>query len=747
MIDRTPGLVIVEVSRGSLRARLHGEFRKSPIATLAACVVLFGGVTTAIEFWSDEGRPTERCDIAITAPVSDEATNLSMDALAHLPAGCSVKIDLRATTPSGSQAGVSAWIESRPEPAPQTGHGEAGSLSTMVGHVPPRAQDVTYERILNARSEPHNWLTYYGAYDGQRYSPLDQINTKNVQRLSPAWVLQPSSIGMSSGASTYSFETAPIVVDGVMYITGWDGWVWALDARTGQELWRREVVTSYDVAPRLGTVNRGVAVAQGQVFVATPNAHVSALDAETGKVVWDQRYGDARAGESATLAPLIVKDMVIVGSSGGEFGVPDHIVRGHMDAFKLATGERVWRCYTVPKPGEPGSETWPAEGEAWAHGGANCWITCTYDPELNLLYQGTGKPVPEFEGEVREGDNLYTDCVIAVDADSGEIRWHYQYTPHDVWAYDSTMENILFELDGRKLLAHFDKNGYFFVLDRTNGELVRVVPFVDRITWGPIAANGKVTPRVYPAKEGDPVHYWPGPAGAKEWTHAAYSQKTELFYVPVRDVGATVVRRSTDSDPYRVAGVAADTEDMAGSISAFDPATGQETWRWRNDQPMCSSVLATAGDLVFAGAPSGEFYAFNARTGEFLWQFQCGSGHHSNPTTYSIDGRQYIAVPTGWGDRTERFLPRPSGRLERPCSTSSRYRISVVRLRLQRAVEWCPIVAAKLVGEGYGPPHGRVCLLRTSGADAAGVSHQGTWARCSRSGRSSSHLRDGPPRT
>ena len=334
----------------------------------------------------------------------------------------------------------------------------------MVGHVPPRAQDVTYERILNARSEPHNWLTYYGAYDGQRYSPLDQINTKNVQRLSPAWVLQPSSIGMSSGASTYSFETAPIVVDGVMYITGWDGWVWALDARTGQELWRREVVTSYDVAPRLGTVNRGVAVAQGQVFVATPNAHVSALDAETGKVVWDQRYGDARAGESATLAPLIVKDMVIVGSSGGEFGVPDHIVRGHMDAFKLATGERVWRCYTVPKPGEPGSETWPAEGEAWAHGGANCWITCTYDPELNLLYQGTGKPVPEFEGEVREGDNLYTDCVIAVDADSGEIRWHYQYTPHDVWAYDSTMENILFELDGRKLLAHFDKNGYFFVL-------------------------------------------------------------------------------------------------------------------------------------------------------------------------------------------------------------------------------------------------------------------------------------------
>jgi alcohol dehydrogenase (cytochrome c) len=228
-------------------------------------------------------------------------------------------------------------------------------------------------------------------------------------------------------------------------------------------------------------------------------------------------------------------------------------------------------------------------------------------------------------------------------------------------AYDSTMENILFELDGRKLLAHFDKNGYFFVLDRTNGELVRVVPFVDRITWAGIDADGRVTPQVYPDKDGDPVHFWPGPAGAKQWTHAAYSQKTGLFYVPVQDIGATVLRRRRGSDPYRVAGVAVDTEDSSGSISAFDPATGDERWRWSNDQPMCSSVLATAGDLVFAGSPSGEFSAIDAGTGELLWQFLCGSGHHSSPTTYSIGEKQYIAVPTGWGAQTERFLPPTIG--------------------------------------------------------------------------------------
>ncbi|MGD9526995.1 PQQ-dependent dehydrogenase, methanol/ethanol family [Pseudonocardia sp.] len=531
---------------------------------------------------------------------------------------------------------------------------DQGLLSGKLGSAPPVVADLTYERILNARSEPQNWLTYYGAYDGQRYSPLDQINTENVKRIGPAWMFQAGTSGMIAGASTYAFEAAPIVVDGVMFVSGWDGWLWALDAKTGQEFWRYKHAIPYDVSLCCGNVNRGVAVAKGKVFLVTGNAHVIALDATNGKRVWDRTYGDVRAGESGTVAPLVVKNMVIVGSSGGEFGT-----RGHLDAFDVDSGEHQWRCYMVPKPGEPGSETWPADGEAWARGGANCWITSTFDPETNLLYVGTGNPAPDFDGGVREGDNLYTDSIVAVDVDAGQIRWHYQCTPHDLWDYDSTMECILFDSGGRKLLGHFDKNGYFFVVDRTNGELVQVTPFVDRIDWGAITRDGKVTPRRYPDKEGDPVHFWPGPAGAKEWTHAAYSPKTELFYVPVQDVGATATRRRREfkeSIPYWGAGVQVDADDMAGSVSAFD-ASGEEKWRWRNEIPMCASVLATGGDLVFAGEPSGEFNALDARTGELLWQFQCGSGHHSSPTTYMVDGRQYVAVPVGWGGWIEGFLP------------------------------------------------------------------------------------------
>lgn len=369
-------------------------------------------------------------------------------------------------------------------------------LSNMVGNAPPVTETVTYERILQARSEPHNWLTYYGAYNGQRYSPLDQINTDNVKRITPAWVFQFGSYGLHAGASTYAFEAAPIVVDGVMFLSGWDGWVWALDAKTGRQLWQYKHAIPFDVSLCCGNVNRGVAVAKGKVFVATLNAHILALDATTGECVWDTVHGDVRAAESATVAPLVVKNKVIVGSSGGEFGV-----RGHLDAYDIDTGERLWRCYTIPRPGEPGGDTWPADNPAWARGGGNTWITGTFDPELNLLYWGTGNPAPDFDGEVRPGDNLHSDSVIAVDADTGEIRWHYQCTPHDLWDYDSNMECILFEQDGRKLLGHFDKNGYFFVLDRTNGELVRVTPFSDRITWGEISPGGRVQPQTFPQKE------------------------------------------------------------------------------------------------------------------------------------------------------------------------------------------------------------------------------------------------------
>ncbi|MBW0116390.1 PQQ-dependent dehydrogenase, methanol/ethanol family [Pseudonocardia abyssalis] len=528
-------------------------------------------------------------------------------------------------------------------------------LSAVKGSAP-ATTNVDFERIKNAGTEPENWLTYYGTYDGQRYSELDQITKDNVRRLSPAWVFQAGATGMQSGASTYSFEAAPIVVDGVMYVSGPDGKAWALDAKTGEELWRYKHASPYDVSLCCGNVNRGLAVGHGKVYMATLNAHVVALDATTGEKVWDITAGDVRAGESRTAAPLLVKDMVVVGSSGGEFGT-----RGCLDAFDAETGERRWRRYMIPKPGEPGAETWPSDGDAWQRGGANCWITPTYDPELELLYQGTGNPAPDFDGGVRPGDNLYTDSIVAVDVNTGEIRWHYQCTPHDLWDYDSTMENLLFDApDGRKLLAHADKNGYFFVLDRTNGELVRVFPFCDRITWGEISPEGKVTPKVYPDEEGVPVHFWPGPAGAKEWTHMSYSKQTGLIYIPVQEVGATATRRRREfkeSIPYWGAGVAVDLDDFYGFVSAVDPLTGEEKWRWRNEYPMCASNVTTAGGLVFQGTPTGEFVALDAETGEKLWSFQCGSGHHSSPSVYSVDGRQYLAVPTGWGGWIEGFLP------------------------------------------------------------------------------------------
>ncbi|SEP54470.1 PQQ-dependent dehydrogenase, methanol/ethanol family [Amycolatopsis saalfeldensis] len=531
-------------------------------------------------------------------------------------------------------------------------------LSNMPHSAPDVTRGVNYERILQARSESQNWITYYGDYDGKRHSLLDQINADNVKNLKVAWIHQASATGVIASTSTYAFEACPLVVDGVMFVTGWDGWLWALDARTGQQLWRYKHAVPVDVTLCCANVNRGCAVANGKVYMVTQNAQLVALDATTGQKVWQKTIGDVRAGESASIAPLVIKDTLITGSAGGEYGV-----RGHIDCWDLETGEQRWRTYTVPKPGEPGSETWPADGEAWQRGGANHWVTGTFDPELNLYYAGTGNPAPDFDGEVREGDNLYTDSVVALDVDTGEIKWHYQFTPHDLWDYDSTMEMTLFERDGKKLLAHFDKNGYMFVIDRTNGELQHVTPFVDRIDWGTISRDGKFLPRKYPDKEGEPCHFFPGPAGAKEWTHASYNPNHDLFYVPVADVGATATRRRREFKegmPYWGAAVEVDVDNMAGSVSAFD-SHGEEKWRYRLDMPMAASTLSTAGNVVFAGTPTGEFMALHAETGEKLWSFQCGSGHHSSPSTWSLDGKQYISVPVGWGGWLEGIIPGMSG--------------------------------------------------------------------------------------
>jgi alcohol dehydrogenase (cytochrome c) len=538
-----------------------------------------------------------------------------------------------------------------PEQEPSAlGHSVAG-MSAAKGSAPPVAQAVSSERLARARSEPQNWLTYYGAYDGQRYSTLDQINIENVKGLKPAWVFQYGTIGLQATPATYSFEASPLVVDGVMYVAGWDGLVWAFDAATGELLWQYKHAIPLDAPLCCGNVNRGVAVANGKVFVATANGHLLALDGVHGKRVWETVWCDVRAGESATLAPLVVKNMVLVGSSGAEYGV-----RGHIDAFNSETGKRIWRRYTVPKPGEPGSETWD-KSSSWSRGGGTAWITGSYDPELNLVYWGTGNPGPDFDDTERPGRNLFTCSVLAFRPEDGNIKWHYQWTPHDVWDYDGVNENILFDMDGRKVLAHFDKNGYLFVLDRQTGQFVRASRFA-QATWGNIdPGNGKVVVQKSPTREG--VEIQPGPAGGKEWPHAAYSPRTGLLYVPV--IEATGLFKSTRIE-FREGlsywgGEAKVVGEHWGAVKAIDPKSGNEVWLAKNAHPMLASVLATAGDVIFTGKPTGEAVAFNAKTGELLWQFQTGSGIHSSPSTYSVNGKQYVAIPSGWGGWIEGFAP------------------------------------------------------------------------------------------
>jgi alcohol dehydrogenase (cytochrome c) len=530
--------------------------------------------------------------------------------------------------------------------------------ASRAGDAPDVTGSVTGERLANARAEPHNWPTYYGAYDAQRYSALDQISVENVDQLRPAWVFQAGVIGLVATPATYALEAAPIVVDGVMFLSGWDGYVWALDAKTGRLFWRYRHAIPLDVPLCCGNVNRGVAVAEGKVFFATPNGQLVALDARSGKVIWQQVFVDVRAGESATMAPLVVKDKVIVGSSGAEYGV-----RGHIDAFELRTGQRSWRRYAVPKPGEPGAETWQSEG-TWERGGGAAWITGSYDPQLDLVYWSTANPSPDFDGSVRDGANLYTNSVLALDPQTGDIRWHYQFTPHDVWDYDAISENILFDRDGRKLLAHFDKNGHLFLLDRRTGELQRAVPFYDNNTWGSIdERTGKVTPRLTPTPEG--VEICPGPAGAKEWPHASFSQQTQLLYTPVVDVCGTYKLMKTEfleGMPYWGGDATVSPAQVrGGAVKAFDPSNGKPVWSWSSPHPIVASLLTTAGGLVFVGQPTGEFTALDAKSGKQLWRFQTGSGIHSSPVTYSVDGKQYVAVPTGWGGWMKGFGPELYG--------------------------------------------------------------------------------------
>lgn len=500
--------------------------------------------------------------------------------------------------------------------------------------------DVPYERMLNAADEPWNWFTYSGSYAAERFSALDEIDTENVADLRVEWVYQTSP-GL--------VETTPVVVDGVIYLTEPPSTVTALDARTGRRLWRwLGNVPEETLNIGFPRVNRGVAVLDGTVYVGTLDARLVALDAESGVERWTTVVADNSVGFSMTGAPLAIDGKVIAGVAGAEAGI-----RGFLDAYDAETGERLWRTYTVPAPGEPGSETW--EGNAWEHGGGSTWLTGSYDPELGLVYWGTGNPAPDWNGDVRPGDNLFTSSLIAVDAETGEMRWHFQFTPHDTHDWDATEIPVLVDIEyegrDRELVVMANRNAFYYVLDRETGEFLHGQEY-SKQTWAEgLEESGRpiVIPGTEPTEDGTLV--WPSLQGATNWFSPSYSPLTQTLYVPVRHMGAIYYKAAAEYQPGRPflgGGEQALAGDEAwGYVKALDVRTGDVRWEHRVLTPLWNGVMATAGGLVFGATNEGNFFALDAETGESLWDFQAGAPARSNPMSFQVDGRQRVVMSAG----------------------------------------------------------------------------------------------------
>ena len=499
---------------------------------------------------------------------------------------------------------------------------------------------VPYSRLVDAASEPHNWFHYSGTYFAERFSALDEITTENVGELKVDWVYQTSP-GL--------VETTPIVVDGVMYVTEPPSTVAALDARTGRRIWRWVPdIPARTLNIGFPRVNRGVAVLDDMVYVGTLDARLVALDAESGVERWSTTVADNSIGFSMTGAPLAVDGKVIVGVAGAEAGI-----RGFLDAYDARTGELLWRTHTVPAPGEPGSETW--EGDSWEHGGGSTWLTGSYDPELELIYWGIGNPAPDWNGDVRPGDNLFTCAVIAFDAETGEMRWHFQFTPHDVHDWDATEIPVLVDLEWegapRKLLVMANRNAFYYVLDRETGEFLHGQEY-SKQTWAEgLDENGRpiVLPNTEPTEEGNLV--WPSLQGATNWFSPSYSPLTEQLYVAVRHMGAVYYKSEAEYEPGRpfMGGgeQALGGDDAWGYVKALDVRTGDVAWEFQLLTPPWNGVMATAGGVVFGGSNEGNFFALDAATGASLWDFHAGSPTRSNPMSYELDGKQRVAMSAG----------------------------------------------------------------------------------------------------
>jgi alcohol dehydrogenase (cytochrome c) len=510
---------------------------------------------------------------------------------------------------------------------------------------------VTYERLLNARAEPHNWLMYWGDYQGTHYSSLRSIDTTNVTQLGAAW-----SAPVPGDTTS---ESTPLVVDGVMYATsgGNTRTVTAMDARTGRQIWRYTRQQKVRNPGETDVVNRGVAILGHRLFVGTNDAALVCLDARTGLLLWEIQVADTMEGFNITSPPLVVKDKIIVGHAGGEYAI-----RGFLDAYDV-TGKRLWRFYTIPGPGEFGNDTW--KGDSWKTGGGGTWLTGTYDAELDTLYWPIGNPASMTDRSVRgDGDNLFTDSVVALDPDTGQRKWHYQFTPNDGHDWDSTEDMVLVDRlwrgRQRKLLLHADRNGHFYVLDRVTGEFLSGTPFIYQNWNKGFDARGRPIP--FPGSNSSPEGsflVYPTPGGATNYQAPSYSPVTGLFYVAYSEAGAHYISAPQVPEKGKEwLGNAAnrgtppsrgpnDPPPNAG-IKAIDPATGHTVWDFKLFQgSLGNGVLATAGGLLFVSSRDGNVIALDAKTGKHLWHYQTGGNHSASPISYAVDGRQYVALTAG----------------------------------------------------------------------------------------------------
>jgi len=505
---------------------------------------------------------------------------------------------------------------------------------------------VTFDDLRGGLQDTSRWITYSGNYASHRHSPLTQITPQNVSRLTAQWAFQTETLG--------KFEATPLVVDGVIYITGPEDTGWAVDARSGRQIWRYRREVPAGIIACCGRVNRGFALLGDRLFKTTLDARVVALSMKSGAVLWDAAMEDFKNGYGSTAAPLAVKDKVIVGMTGGEYGV-----RGFVDAYDARSGQRVWRFYTTAGPDDPGHRTWRGmDAKAWEHGGGATWVTGSYDPDLNLVYWGTGNAGPDYNGAEREGDNLYTASIVALDADTGKLRWHYQFTPHDVWDWDSTQVPVLADLtlDGRaeraevrKVVMFANRNGFFYLIDRATGTLIRGTPFIATSWAKEIGADGRpvLLPGNIPTEVGTRV--CPDQSGGTNWMSPSFDPAANVLFVTARDSCGVFYTWKDDYEPgagFRGGAVSRVNDAHHAALRAIDVLTGKRLWEFPYTSQSWAGVLSTASGVVFAGS-NGNFMAFDARTGKNLWHYQTGAPLYSGAVTYMLDGRQWVLMPSG----------------------------------------------------------------------------------------------------